>query len=108
MNMSRSRAIVAVLLAVVFSVSCARSVPTNGDADDLSITTRVKTAFVNDPLDGLQKIDVDTMRGVVMLSGQAPTKEAEQRAIEMAKKVRGVVEVKSTVKIGADLTIPRS
>jgi len=105
--MSRSRAIVAVLLAVVFSVSCARSVPANADADDLSITTGVKTAFVND-LPTLQRIDVDTMRGVVTLSGQAPTKEAEQRAIELAKKVRGVVEVKSTVKIGADVTIPRS
>ena len=104
--MSRSRAIVAVLLAVVVSVSCARSVPANGNADDLSITTGVKTAFVND-LPSLQRIDVDTMRGVVTLSGQAPTKEAEQRAIELAKKVRGVVEVKSTVKIGGDVTIPR-
>ena len=92
--------IFALFLAVVISASCAKSVRSSPATDDATITTRVKTAFVNDPMVGIQKIDIDTFKGVVTLSGRAQTKEVEQKAIELARKIRGVVEVQSKVTIG--------
>lgn len=90
--------IIAALLAMIITVACAKSV---GDTvDDASITTRVKTAFVNEPMIQLERIDVDTFKGVVTLSGRVKTKEGEAKAIELAKKTRGVVDVKSTLTIG--------
>jgi osmotically-inducible protein OsmY len=68
-------------------------------ADDATITTRVKTAFINDPVVGAAKIDVDTFKGVVTLSGRVKNKEEETKAIELARSIRGVTEVKSTLQV---------
>ena len=87
-------------LVLAAMASCAKSVRSNPVNDDATITTRVKTAFVNDPTVGIQKIDVSTFKGVVTLSGRAETKDVEQRAIELARKIRGVVDVQSKVTIG--------
>lgn len=96
--MKQTNRIVAALLALIITAACAKAV---GDTvDDASLTTRVKTAFVNDPVVGAERIDVDTFKGVVTLSGQVKTKEAEAKAIELAKTIRGVTDVKSNLKIG--------
>lgn len=90
----------ALFLVLVMAASCAKSVGSNANFDDATITTRVKTAFINDPTVGIQKIDVNTFKGVVTLSGSVETKEVEQKAIELARKIRGVVDVQSKVAVG--------
>lgn len=96
--MKQRNRIVATLLALIITAACAKAV---GDTvDDASITTRVKTAFVNDPVVGAERIDVDTFKGVVTLSGRVKTKESEAKAIELAKTIRGVSDVKSKLTIG--------
>ena len=87
-------------LMLAAAASCAKSIGTT--YDDASITTRVKTVFVNDPEVGSprQKIDVDTFKGVVTLSGRVESKEIEQKAIELARKAKGVVDVHSKLTIG--------
>ncbi len=92
--------VLALALVLAVAASCAKSVRSSASSDDATITTRVKTAFVNDPTVGIQKIDVDTFKGVVTLSGEVKTKDVEQRAIELARKIRGVVDVQSKVKVG--------
>ena len=87
-----------VFLVLAIAVSCAKSV--GATYDDASITTRVKTVFVNDPTVGVQRIDVDTFKGVVTLTGRVESKETEQKAIELARKIKGVVDVRSKVTIG--------
>jgi osmotically-inducible protein OsmY len=67
--------------------------------DDADITTRVKTAFINDPLDSVARIDVETSHGVVTLSGRVASKAEEAKAIALARAVKGVVDVKSTLQI---------
>ena len=67
--------------------------------DDATITTRVKTAFINDPVVGAAKIDVDTFKGVVTLTGQVKNKDEEQKAISLARSIRGVTDVKSTLQV---------
>jgi osmotically-inducible protein OsmY len=97
-----STRLTAVLLALVLIVplvaACGKTV---GDTmDDATITTRVKTVFVNDPVVGALRIDVDTFKGVVTLSGRVKTKAEEEKAIELARTIKGVVDVKSTLTIG--------
>ena len=73
--------------------------PVSATLDDATITTRVKTAILNDPGVAGQKIDVNASAGVVTLTGVVKTKDEEARAIELAKQVRGVTEVKSSLQV---------
>lgn len=96
--MKQTNRLVAALLALIITAACAKAV---GDTvDDASITTRVKTVFVNDPVVGAERIDVDTFKGVVTLSGRVKTKELEAKAIDLAKTIRGVADVRSKLTIG--------
>jgi hyperosmotically inducible protein len=88
--------VVAILAPLVLG-ACGKTV---GDTiDDATISTRVKTALLNDPVVGGLRIDVDTFKGVVTLSGRVKTREEEAKAIELARKVGGVADVKSSLLI---------
>jgi hyperosmotically inducible periplasmic protein len=69
--------------------------------DDATITTRVKTALLNDPQVAGLKIDVDTTKGIVMMSGIVKSRGEEQRAVQLARGVPGVQDVKSTLQVQA-------
>ena len=69
--------------------------------DDATITTRVKTALLNDPQVAGLKIDVDTTKGIVTMSGIVRSREEEQRAVQLARGVPGVQDVKSTLQVQA-------
>ena len=85
------------LLAPLMLAACGKTV---GDTiDDATISTRVKTSLLNDPVVGALRIDVDTFKGVVTLSGRVKTKEEEAKAIELARKTSGVTDVKSALLI---------
>ena len=89
--------LVTVVLVATLVAACAKTV--SGTIDDASITTRVKTTFINDPLVGRERIDVETFKGVVTLSGAVKSKAAEEKAIALARTIRGVTDVKSTLQI---------
>jgi hyperosmotically inducible periplasmic protein len=94
------RTILAFLLAVMTPLllaACGKSV--SETMDDASITTRVKTALLNDLAVGVQRIDVDTFKGVVTLSGVVDSAVERDKAIEIAKKVEGVRDVKSSLQL---------
>jgi osmotically-inducible protein OsmY len=99
--MNRSKRCAALLALLVIAplllAACGKSVTET--IDDAAITTRVKTAFINDPVIGAARIDVDTFKGVVTLSGRVKSKEEEGKAIELAKTIHGVKDVKSTLQI---------
>ena len=86
-----------VLVAPLLAGACGKSV--GETVDDATITAQVKTALLNDPVVGGLKIDVDTFKGVVTLSGRVTTKEQEAKAIELARKIGGVTDVKSSLQI---------
>ena len=87
--------LVVTLLAPLMLSACGKTV--GETIDDATITTRVKTSLLNDPDVGGLRIDVDTFKGVVTLSGRVKTKEEEVKAIALAKKIGGVTDVKSTL-----------
>ena len=98
--MSRSPATILLLLVLAgatLATSCARTVVDT--KDDLTITARVKTALLNDPIVGGMRIEVDTLSGVVTLSGTVPAAADAEKAVAAAGKVAGVKDVKSSLKI---------
>ena len=89
--------VLALMLVLPLTAACGKTV--GETIDDATITTRVKTAFVNDPTVGALRIDVDTFKGLVTLSGRVKSKDEEARAIALARKIKGVTDVKSTLVI---------
>lgn len=67
--------------------------------DDGFITTKVKSKLLADSTVKGFKIDVDTLEGEVTLSGLVSTKAEGERAIELARGVKGVVMVKDNIKV---------
>jgi osmotically-inducible protein OsmY len=89
--------LVLALVAPLLLTACGKSV--GETIDDATITTRVKTALLNDPDVGGLRIDVDTFKGVVTLSGGVKTTAERDKAVGIAKKTPGVVDVKSSLQI---------
>ena len=85
------------LVAPLLLTACGKTV--GETVDDATITTRVKTALLNDPDTGGLRIDVDTFKGVVTLSGGVKSAAERDKAIAIARKTPGVVDVKSTLQI---------
>lgn len=67
--------------------------------DDASITARVKTVLLNDPQIAATRIDVTTTNGVVTISGTVRSPMEEARAVDLARQVGGVRDVKSTLRV---------
>jgi osmotically-inducible protein OsmY len=86
-----------VLLSPMLVTACGKSV--GETIDDATITTRVKTSLLNDPEVGGLRIDVDTFKGVVTLSGRVKNRDEETKAVALARKIGGVAEVKSTLQV---------
>lgn len=87
------------MLAPVTSATIACGKTVGETIDDATITTRVKTALLNDPDVGGLRIDVDTTMGVVTLNGVVKSKDEEAKAIAVARKIGGVKDVKSTLQV---------
>jgi osmotically-inducible protein OsmY len=86
-----------VLIAPLAGAACGKTV--GETIDDTTITTRVKTAMLNDPTVGGLRIDVDTFKGVVTLSGRVKTQAEKDQAIALARKIDGVVDVKDALQV---------
>ena len=65
--------------------------------DDKTISAKIKADLIGDPLTRAREIDVSTYKGVVQLSGFVDTPEASQRAEQIARDIKGVVDVKNNI-----------
>jgi osmotically-inducible protein OsmY len=94
------RLVLALVLAGFVAGACGKTV--GETIDDTTITTRVKTAMLNDPNVGGLRIDVDTFKGAVTLSGRVKSQAEHDQAIALARSVSGVTEVKDALQIMPD------
>lgn len=62
--------------------------------DDTTITTKVKAQIFDDPSLKILQVNVETMKGVVQLSGFVDSKNSEAKAVALANSVKGVVSIK--------------
>jgi osmotically-inducible protein OsmY len=89
------------VLATSLLVSLAACAPTptregTGEyIDDSVITGKVKAAFAADPVVKATQVQVETFKGTVQLSGFVDSRESAQRAVEIARSVKGVQSVKN-------------
>lgn len=67
--------------------------------DDATITTQVKSRFVESKLVDAGAISVETMKGTVMLSGFAKNTTEKTTAESIARKVSGVTSVKNEITV---------
>lgn len=94
----------AVFLAVAFvsALGCAGSATQESTGEYVSdswITTKVKTALVDDPLVKATEVNVETFKGVVQLSGFIGSNAAMYQAIRVARSVKGVTSVTNDMRI---------
>jgi len=91
------------LAVALVSVAGCESTPkqegTGEYIDDSVITTKVKTALVNDPVTKATEINVETFKGVVQLSGFVSSQAAINRAVELARGVSGVKSVRNDMRL---------
>ena len=85
-------------LMVVVLAGCASGSnrATTGEyIDDTVITSKVKAAFAADPTVKATEVQVETFKGRVQLSGFVESRESAQRAVQIAREVKGVTEVRN-------------
>lgn len=67
--------------------------------DDSVITTRVKTAILNEPTLKSAEINVETFKGVVQLSGFVSSKADINKAVSIARSIKGVTSVNNDMRL---------
>lgn len=89
-------------LALASILGCASTSTQEGTGeyvDDTVITTKVKAAILGEPTLKSAEINVETFKGVVQLSGFVSSAAAENKAVELARSVKGVKSVKDDMRI---------
>ena len=66
---------------------------------DTVITTKIKADLVRDPDLSALDVHVETVRGVVMLSGFVESQKEADKAVQLARSIEGVSDVKSALKV---------
>jgi osmotically-inducible protein OsmY len=66
---------------------------------DASISTSVQGKLTADRMSNFTRVDVDTERGVVNLSGVVESAEQKSRAAEIARQVNGVKKVNNNLQV---------
>ena len=89
-------------LALASILGCASTSTQEGTGeyvDDAVITTKVKSAIFGEPTLKSTEINVETFKGIVQLSGFVSSAAAENKAVELARSVKGVKSVKDDMRI---------
>ncbi len=83
-------------------VACASTPKQEGTGeyiDDSVVTTKVKAVIFNDPTLKSSEINVETFKGVVQLSGFVSSTANINKAVELARTVKGVSSVKNMMQV---------
>jgi osmotically-inducible protein OsmY len=92
--------IFAILLASL--LGCAGTPTKEGTGeyfDDTAITSKVKAAIFNEPSLKSAEINVETFKGVVQLTGFVSSRASIDKAVEIARNVKGVTSVRNDMRL---------
>jgi osmotically-inducible protein OsmY len=87
------------LVSAAGCASTSRQEGTGEYVDDTVITTKVKAAIFNEPTLKSAEINVETFKGAVQLSGFVSTQTNIYKAVEVARNVGGVTNVKNDMRL---------
>jgi hyperosmotically inducible protein len=91
-----------IVAAMASALGCAsKSEPQSPGAymDDSWLTTKVKTAILDEPSLKVTQINVETYKSVVQLSGFVDNAASRTKAVEIARSVQGVTAVKNDLQL---------
>lgn len=89
-------------LALLFSLGCSSTSTKQGTGeyiDDSVITTKVKSAILGESTLKSAEINVETYKGVVQLSGFVSSQADINKAVEVARGVKGVKSVNNDMRL---------
>jgi len=89
-------------LALVSVLGCAGSATQESTGEYFSdswITTKVKTALVDDPQVKATEVNVETFKGQVQLSGFVSSDAAMRQAVKVAQGIQGVTAVRNDMRV---------
>jgi osmotically-inducible protein OsmY len=92
-------AIAVFFVAFVGCASTAKQEGTGEYFDDTVITTKVKAAILSEPNLKSTEINVETFKGVVQLGGFVSSQASIDKAVEVARSVKGVTSVKNDMRL---------
>ena len=87
------------LVSVVGCASTSKQEGTGEYIDDSVITTKVKAAIFNESSLKSAEINVETYKGEVQLSGFVNSRADINKAVEVARSVKGVTSVKNDMRV---------
>lgn len=104
MNMKflRRSAVAALVIGFATVTGCASTRHSEGTGeyvDDTVITTKVKAAVLNEPTLKSSEINVETFKGKVQLSGFVNSRADIDKAVEIARGVKGVNSVANDMRV---------
>ena len=90
----------AVALTALAGCASSRTQESTGQyLDDTAITTKVKSAILNEPTLKSAEINVETFKGRVQLSGFVSSRASIDRAVAIAQGVSGVTSVANDMRV---------
>ena len=102
MSILKSISTLVVAATMIFMLGCASTPTREGTGeyvDDVVITTKVKAQILEEPGLKSAEINVETFKGIVQLSGFVSSQANINRAVELARSVRGVTSVKNDMRL---------
>jgi len=87
------------LVSVVGCASTSKQEGTGEYVDDAVITTKVKAAIFNESTLKSSEINVETFKGVVQMSGFVNSQADINKAVELARSIKGVASVKNDMRV---------
>jgi osmotically-inducible protein OsmY len=91
--------IAALMLSAVGCASTSTQESTGQYLDDSLITSKVKTAIFDEPTLKVLQINVETYKNVVQLSGFVSTSAEMDKAVQVARGVKGVSSVTNDMRL---------
>jgi osmotically-inducible protein OsmY len=86
-----------IVLALAGCAGSRRHESTGEYVDDVLLTAKVKTSILGDARVKFLQIHVETFKGIVQLSGFVDSQEAADRAVHLARTVKGVKQVNNSL-----------
>ena len=103
MRLSNNRIVTfifAILLASILGCAATSTKEGTGEYfDDTAITAKVKAAIFEEPSLKSAEINVETFKGVVQLSGFVSSTANIDKAVEVARGVKGVTSVSNNMRL---------
>ena len=103
MRLSNNRIVTfifAILLASILGCAATSTKEGTGEYfDDTAITAKVKAAIFEEPSLKSAEINVETFKGTVQLSGFVSSRADINKAVELARDVKGVTSVSNNMRL---------